>query len=249
MFARKIREKMGKFHVEHRPLSFEALEQNFGYVLYETTIPSSFVKGQNSKLEIKKIRDLAHVYLNGEFVGGMSREERKTKLNLTVENGNLGILVENLGRINFGSHINDQKGILSKVTLDDAALFFWNMTGYELKDVKTIKKCFEENDDDCINDEGFVFYAQKFKLPKESYENDEKLLDSYLDVSHLTKGLVFINDFNLGRYWSTRGPQYTIYVPGVYLKPYPQENFIVILEEEIVTDNIKVNFTINPIFS
>lgn len=41
--------------------------------------------------------------------------------------------------------------------------------------------------------------------------------DTFLDMSGWGKGIVFVNGFNLGRYWSV-GPQQTLYVPGPFLK-------------------------------
>jgi beta-galactosidase len=41
--------------------------------------------------------------------------------------------------------------------------------------------------------------------------------DSFLDISHLGKGVVFLNGYNLGRYWNV-GPQATLYVPGPWLR-------------------------------
>ena len=43
-----------------------------------------------------------------------------------------------------------------------------------------------------------------------------------------TKGYVFVNGFNLGRYWEI-GPQKALYLPGALLK---DKNEIVILEIE-----------------
>jgi beta-galactosidase len=41
--------------------------------------------------------------------------------------------------------------------------------------------------------------------------------DTFLDMSGWTKGLAFINGFNLGKYWNV-GPQQTLYLPGPFLK-------------------------------
>jgi beta-galactosidase len=46
--------------------------------------------------------------------------------------------------------------------------------------------------------------------------------DTFLDFSHLGKGVVWINGHNLGRFWSV-GPQQTLYVPGPWLKTGPNE--------------------------
>lgn len=45
----------------------------------------------------------------------------------------------------------------------------------------------------------------------------EQPKDTYLLMDGWTKGNVFVNDLNIGRYWSV-GPQRALYLPGVYLK-------------------------------
>ena len=52
--------------------------------------------------------------------------------------------------------------------------------------------------------------------------------DTYLDTRGLSKGLIWVNGHNLGRYWETRGPQHTFYVPAPYLKRGANE--VVILD-------------------
>jgi beta-galactosidase len=46
--------------------------------------------------------------------------------------------------------------------------------------------------------------------------------DTFLDFSHLGKGVVWINGHNLGRFWNV-GPQQTLYLPGPWLKPGANE--------------------------
>ncbi|KDD75891.1 glycosyl hydrolase [Helicosporidium sp. ATCC 50920] len=56
------------------------------------------------------------------------------------------------------------------------------------------------------------------------------LPDTYLDMSAWGRGVVFVNDFNLGWYWSSEGPQMTLYVPGPVLRE--GSNSILVLETE-----------------
>ena len=49
-----------------------------------------------------------------------------------------------------------------------------------------------------------------------------------MDFGGFTKGCIFVNGFNLGRYWNV-GPQKTLYVPAPVLK---KENEIVVFELE-----------------
>ncbi|MBI4927534.1 MAG: beta-galactosidase, partial [Anaerolineae bacterium] len=55
----------------------------------------------------------------------------------------------------------------------------------------------------------------------------EKPADTYLTLPGWNKGVVWINGFNIGRYWK-RGPQKTLYIPAPLLKA--GENEIVVLE-------------------
>ena len=58
-----------------------------------------------------------------------------------------------------------------------------------------------------------------------------------------TNAIVYVNGFNLGRFLK-RGPQYTLYLPGCFLK---DENEIVVLELEGTNKN-GINLTDKPIF-
>lgn len=41
--------------------------------------------------------------------------------------------------------------------------------------------------------------------------------DTFLDMRGWSKGIVFVNGINLGRYWKV-GPQQTLYLPGAWLR-------------------------------
>jgi beta-galactosidase len=62
-----------------------------------------------------------------------------------------------------------------------------------------------------------------------------------LDPSGWGKGLVFINGFNLGRYWPLAGPQITLYIPKEILKVGINE--ITMLELQTAPDNGKITLT------
>ena len=73
---------------------------------------------------------------------------------------------------------------------------------------------------------------------------NEEIRDTYLDTANWGKGVAFINEHNIGRYW-TAGPQMTLYVPGVYLKK--GRNSLILVELESVPSNRNIKFRINPI--
>ena len=99
--------------VSDTPQTFESLNQGYGYVLYSKKIE----KPINGKLEINGLRDYAIVYVNGKKIAILNRNKNNfsCEINLPL-NATLDILVENMGRINYGAEIvHNLKGIISPV--------------------------------------------------------------------------------------------------------------------------------------
>ncbi len=198
------------------PQTFEALGQGYGYVLYTR----HFNQPLSGKLEIPGLRDFATVCVDGEPVGQLNRGTRTYSLDIEVPfNATLQILVENMGRINYGSEIvHNNKGILGDVTLDGKTLVGeWNM--YRLP-MDTLPEDLEATPIGSTNIGVPTLYQGTFTLDSTG--------DTFLDMSAWKKGIVFVNGKNLGRYWNV-GPQQTLYVPGVWLRQ--GENRIAIFEQ------------------
>ncbi|KAH7969196.1 hypothetical protein HPB52_015788 [Rhipicephalus sanguineus] len=66
-------------------------------------------------------------------------------------------------------------------------------------------------------------FAAEFELPY------AELYDTFLRPDQKTKGIAFLNGFNLGRYWPARGPQKTLYVPRTLFR---KKNLLVLVELE-----------------
>lgn len=205
-----------------RPLSMEALGQDYGYCLYKTE--AKWYCG-NPKLTIPELHDRADVYVNGKYQGTLMREREPYAITLVVtpnETFTLEILVENMGRINFGPRLGEKKGILGGVFLSYVQLFGWDCLSLPMKDLE------------------FVKYNSKQQLSApcfyRGYFKAEPGIDTFLDMRSFNKGFVFINDFNLGRYWNA-GPQYTLYVPGKLLC---EDNVIEVFEHYEISDDAEV---------
>lgn len=106
--------------VSDTPQSFEILNQGHGYVLYS----KQFTNAVKGKLEIKGLRDYALIYVNGKKVAELNRYYKKYFCDINIPlNATLDILVENLGRINYGAEIiHNLKGIISPVTIDSVEI-------------------------------------------------------------------------------------------------------------------------------
>ncbi|WP_079686824.1 glycoside hydrolase family 35 protein [Ohtaekwangia koreensis] len=198
------------------PLTFEDLNQAYGFVLYRTTLKNSQGSGI---LKINELRDYGLIFINGKRVGVLDRRLRQDSLSVVIPAGEvtLDILVENLGRINFGPYLlKNKKGITSTVTFNNTELPNWQMYSLPFSDLTLLSK--KENKKAAAA-ESPVIKSGTFSL--------SAVHDTYLDMRTWGKGIVWINGHNLGRYWSI-GPQQTIYVPAEWLKT--GQNEIVVLE-------------------
>jgi beta-galactosidase len=176
------------------PKPMEYLGQGYGFILYRTRI------AHGGKLSTKGVRDFAVVMLDGKTVGTLDRRWNESQIDVPAR-GQLDILVENWGRINFGHEMEDNlKGLVDKVTLDGQELRGWQI--YPLPDFPTPQTDASPRDAPTV-------YAGHFNLAKVG--------DTWLDMRAWRKGVVWVNGRNLGRFvWV--GPQQTLYCPGPYLK-------------------------------
>lgn len=200
--------------LSERPLSMEDVNQAYGYILYRTKLPQP-VKGW---LDIQKLRDYGVVLLSGKRVAELDRrlDQNKVQIDSPDANATLDILVENMGRINYGPDLPDnRKGITEKVTLDDRELLGWEI--YPLPMTNPASFAFKSGDA-----RGPALYRGQFTLTQTG--------DTFLDMRGWGKGCVWVNGHNLGRFWHI-GPQQTLYLPGVWLKQGGNEIVVFDLQE------------------
>ncbi|MCP3028581.1 glycoside hydrolase family 35 protein [Halobacillus sp. A5] len=204
------------------PLSMEAIDQSYGYTLYRTTVN----RQGDLSMGIDEVHDRAYVYINGKYDTTIYKNdsERKVVLTFPNESNTLEILVENMGRANYGEHLSDRKGITSNIWLGEQYFFHWEMFAVEL-DVLP----------DSYGGEGGSRYPKFFRGTFDA----DGLHDTFIDSTGFTKGNIFINGFNLGRYWNPAGPQQRLYLPGPLLRE--KDNELVILElEQTCTDEVQL---------
>ena len=208
------------------PVTMELLNQSFGFVIYTTKLPVEFVGKDSTDLTISGLHDRASVYIDGVLKGtGMRVSPTASTVTLTINipsNAvNLDIVVENMGRINYGSLLNDSKGILGSVTLDGELLTQWTSKSVPMNDTSRIQ--FQQLNETSKTSNSTVFFRGTFRFDGEAYS-------TFLNVSRWSKGVAFVNGHNLGRYWPIKGPQKTLYVPGVYLRSTTELNELILFE-------------------
>ncbi len=220
---------IGKHFKSVTPDNMEEYDQNMGYIMYSKTITYDAAV---DRIIIKGIRDRALVYVNKEFIGMGYRDENEctVKYHRNFKPGDvIDILVENMGRINYGEEtfLGDRKGITEGVLVtyeQDGIvrrpakwLFNWDVTCLEMDNPEAVS--FEDK----ICDKCPAFFKGTFKA--------EANKSCFVHFKNFTKGIIYINGFNIGRYWNT-GLIDALYIPGVLLK---DENEIIVFE----TDGLK----------
>ncbi|HSU97558.1 MAG TPA: beta-galactosidase family protein, partial [Gemmatimonadaceae bacterium] len=201
-----------------QPMSFEDLDQASGYVLYR----HRFNSATNGVLRVRGLRDYAAVMVDGRRVATLDRRTKSFSAPVTIPaGGRLDILVENMGRINYGSAlVSDRKGIIEPVTIESAGdtteITGWSMYRLPFGSVpKLTTMPGKTNATAGIP----TLYRGNFTLTRTG--------DTFLDMREWNKGIIFVNGINLGRYWNV-GPQQTLYLPGAWL--HKGRNSIVVFE-------------------
>ena len=220
------------------PLTMEQIGQNYGFVLYETNVSSTAKEIVISPFP----RDRAHVFVNEATATAqpMYRVDGNKAAPLTMPSGingsaSLQILVENMGRINYGLGMTDHKGIdgpHGEAILVDginvtgpAAWKMWSLP-LEYEQLQHLKWVNISGNFSSSASSSFepTFFRGTFTI------NTNQPADTYLSTRGWGKGSVWINGFNLGRYWESMGPQHTLWLPSTLLRGSGSPNEIIVLE-------------------
>ncbi|XP_033283195.1 beta-galactosidase-1-like protein isoform X3 [Orcinus orca] len=192
---------------------------------------------------IHSILPMTFEAVNQVFQGVLERN-MKHNLFLTGKKGaKLDVLLENMGRFSFGSNSSDFKGLLEPPILGQTVLTQWLM--FPLKVDNLVKWRFPNQllkSSHPQTPSGPTFYSTTFPILDSGG-------DTFLFLPGWTKGQVWINGFNLGRYWTKRGPQQTLYVPRPLLFPRGALNKITLLELENVPLRPQIQFLDRPILN
>ena len=198
--------------------TMEAYDQGFGSILYRTKLPRL---DQPAVLHVNEAHDYAQVFVDGKYMGKLDRRNGEKQLTLPAcpAGGTLDILVEAMGRINFGRAIKDFKGITDRVELMidiDGRSFVSNLKQWEVFNLEDRYENYQQMKFQPITEAKATTgerlpgcYRATFQVKKPG--------DTFLNFETWGKGLVYVNGHGMGRIWEI-GPQQTLYVPGCWLK-------------------------------
>lgn len=220
-------DNIGEKHHVPVPEGMEYFGQNFGLIYYETTLNGKY---NASPMYVKNVHDFAEVYFDGEKKTSIDRTlysvEGKTTLKDVIfkkKKGEsspflmpalsgerkIGVLVDTMGRVNYGEHMLDRKGI-SDIYLGIQRLMGYDVWTLPLDNLDKLKYSSSVKKDEPV-------------FLKGSFKTDSKA-DCFVHLDGFNRGCVYINGFNLGRFWKV-GPQKSLYIPGTLLK---DENEIIV---------------------
>jgi beta-galactosidase len=189
------------------PIAMEELNVGYGFTLYKT-------KTSGGKLRCPTIADRGNILVEGKRIAIQTLGK---EAEVEIPAGELDILVENIGRSNSGhDHI---KGLTATPTLNGVEIKDWTSIGLETEMVHKLPFGTK------LPERVPGFYYGTF--------NVDEVGDTFLNPKGWTRGFVWINGFNIGRYW-TIGPQLTLYIPSGLLKKGINE--VIVLELEHLED-------------
>ena len=207
------------------PKCMEAYGAGYGYIMYRTTLNRDYV---NAELSFYDIGDRAQIFVGDKLMGIVYVNDDELKVKISAKVGDiLTVLVENMGRTNFGPKMMRKKGIVGRCLLDGKIHFGWEAYALPMDNLTALRYGKESGTP--------AFYRGRFEI--------EECADTFLSVKNFTKGFAVINGFNLGRFWEV-GPQKTLYVPKGVLKR--GENEIIIFESDGLRGIPEIELTDKP---
>ena len=220
----------------------EYYDQSYGLILYSTELDA--FKNRAFTLWPYNYRDRANFFVDGEWFATYMRE-RGVRANEGISvsgsdsaakatlagNGSrrkIDVLVENIGRLNFGKNITEErKGIEGGVLYNGSRLFGYDTRTIPLSDLSGL-----------VWKENMTVNAHKPYFFKGNFDAVSGV-DTYVSFENFGHGYIWINGFNLGRYDSA-GPQMTLYLPGHFLKA--ENNEIIVLDIDPIGERTKIEF-------
>ncbi|MEU0536753.1 glycoside hydrolase family 35 protein [Amycolatopsis tolypomycina] len=168
-------------------------------------------------LTFGEVRDRATVFFDGDLVGTLSRDHHERAIPLPRAAGELLVLVEDQGRVDYGPRIGEAKGIIGGAALHGEPLTGWDVLPFDLAALPALRPSSPSS----------VAGAVAGPVVLRAEIDVDEPADLFLDTGEWGKGVAWLNGFALGRYWR-RGPQRTLYVPRPVVRAGANE--LVVLE-------------------
>lgn len=199
------------------PMTMEELGQDFGFTLYRSTLEGPY---EPLALNLGEPRDRVHIFLDGALAGIRERDRRDDEVKLGLEAGEtheLTLLVENMGRVNYGPRLRDEKGLIEGVRFGQQFHFGWTQQALRMEPEELARLRWQD-----ARTAAPAFYRFAVTVDRPA--------DTFLRLDGFTHGFAVLNGHNLGRFYNPAGPQKTLYVPAPWLRE--GENELIVFETD-----------------
>lgn len=184
------------------PKPMEHYNQGYGYITYETTV---FADKKGGRLLFDKIHDIAHVYVDGIYTKTLERYSNDKAVDIPAGEHSVAIMVENMGRVNYGTKMKDYKGIVGNIVMYDNKLEMdFMVTGFTVHTLPLEALPQKYCGNAVLNEPAFY----KFEFDAENAQ------DTVIHLIGFTRGVAFINGFNLGRHWDIENSENKLFIPA-----------------------------------
>lgn len=197
------------------PLTMEEMDQGTGYIFYRSDIGKA---RQIEDFRLITCMDRANIFVNDQLLMTQYDQEIgvKQEFQLTASENQLGILVENMGRVNYSVKMNHQhKGIQDGVIINGAFQSEWDMYSLPMDNLDQVD------------------FTKTYTAGQPSFSRFDLEItetgDTFVELPGWGKGFVTVNGFNIGRFWEL-GPQKRLYIPAPVLKEGTNE--IIVFESD-----------------
>ncbi|MEU1301215.1 glycoside hydrolase family 35 protein [Streptomyces shenzhenensis] len=206
------------------PATFEQLGLDAGMVRYAAhpRIPVG-----EHRLIFTDVRDRALVFVDGAFLGVTDPGSPELTVSGAGEIVRLEVVVENLGRVNYGPRVGRHKGLLGPVLVDRRMVQGWQSTPVALQEWSPAELSQALGAGPATTSAGFATADIEVGTPA----------DTFLALPGSAHGLVWVNGFLLGRHWEI-GPQVTLYCPAPLL--HAGRNTVTVLELERLGETLEL---------
>jgi len=202
--------------------SMETLGQWYGLILYQSS--GSFDAAQ-LRFSSTTLHDRAQLFINDTEIATVYRRECPKTVEVPAGN-RMAVLVENMGRINYGAALRDHKGLLTLPPVPGT----WNATCLPLhpSQVQKLRFSLAQQSLDSFLAMLSTDTAGPPTFRRGTLRVSGEPADTFLDTDGLTKGYIWANGHALGRFWETAGPQHALYLPAPFL--LEGDNEIIVLD-------------------
>ncbi|MFD7310731.1 beta-galactosidase family protein [Promicromonospora sp. NPDC059942] len=202
------------------------LRQWSGFSVYRTRI-----RPDDAVLTVAEVRDRAVVLFDDEQIGVLDRASHGFAVALPARAGDLTLLVEDQGRVNYGPRIGEPKGLIGPVRTAVRTIDDWEAGALRVEDAPELLRAALDAPGRALPVGGVgVGVGAPRPVGAGLYRAEFDSVggaDHFLRLDGWSKGLAWVNGELLGRYWSL-GPTHTLYVPGPLVRDTGNE--LVLLE-------------------